>query len=433
MRIVIWHGYLLGGTGSNVYTREMAKAWARAGHEVIVLCQEPHPDQFDLAGAVIKRPPLPGRLPVFVLDRYEDAEAALLPDMARAEVDEFVEANAAAIREQGPVDLLLTNHVLLGAPVGAASGLPYVVKAHGSELEFAMRGNPALGAWARELLPSAIAVLAGSDHIVRVLTEVVGPDVGTVRVVPPGVDVHRFRPRDRGEALAALLAECELDDPNPADNHNERKPDEGNAERLGDFFAAERHTVLYVGKLSTEKGVRLLLDAMAGMDARCVITGFGPERAALQAAAGPSVVFTGPLEHRHLAQLWPLADVSVTPSIFPEAFGMVAAEAAACGSPPLVARHSGLAEIAAGLEQEYPERLRHLAAFERGDGADLKRRLAELLALPAAEWQELSEAGRRAVVNRWSWEQIGQQIIDLLPGGAVPEPSGGGRGAEAPR
>ncbi len=415
MRIVIWHGYLLGGTGSNVYTREMAKAWARAGHEVIVLCQEPHPDQFDLAGAVIKRPPLPGRLPVFVLDRYEDAEAAKLPDMPRAEVDEFVEANAAAIRAEAPLDLLLTNHVLLGAPVGVASGLPYVVKAHGSELEFAMRGNPALCDWARATLPGAVAVLAGSDHIVQVLADVVGPDVGTVRVVPPGVDVHRFRPRDRDEALRALLAECERDDPNPPRNHNERKPDDGNADRLRDLFSAERKTVLYVGKLSNEKGVRLLLDAVAGLDARCVVAGFGPERAALEAAAGSDVLFTGPLEHRHLAQLWPLADVSVTPSIFPEAFGMVAAEAAACGSPPLVARHSGLAEIAAGLEQEYPERLQHLASFERGDGADLGRRLAELLALPASDWQELSAAGRRAVVNRWSWEQIGQQILDLRP------------------
>ncbi len=186
MRIVIWHGYLLGGTGSNVYTREMARAWARAGHEVIVLCQEPHPDRYDLAGAVVKRPPLPGRLPVFVLDRYEDAEAALLPDMSRAELDGFVEANVAAIRAEGPADLLLANHALLGGPVGSASGLPYVVKAHGSELEFAMRGNSELGAWARESMRGAIAVLAGSDHIVRVIAEVVGPDAGTVRVVPPG-------------------------------------------------------------------------------------------------------------------------------------------------------------------------------------------------------------------------------------------------------
>ena len=64
---------------------------------------------------------------------------------------------------------------------------------------------------------------------------------------------------------------------------------------------------------------------------------------------------------------------------------MVAAEAAAAGSPPLVARHSGLAEIAEGLEQEYPPHLRHLAGFATGDAAELGEKLRELLALPDAD------------------------------------------------
>ena len=44
MRILIWHGYLLDGTGSNVYTRALARASSRAGHHVVVVCQEPHPE-----------------------------------------------------------------------------------------------------------------------------------------------------------------------------------------------------------------------------------------------------------------------------------------------------------------------------------------------------------------------------------------------------
>ena len=86
-----------------------------------------------------------------------------------------------------------------------------------------------------------------------------------------------------------------------------------------------------------------------------MIVGFGDYRAELEAmAASQRVLFTGPLEHRHLVYLLALADACVVPSIFPEAFGMVAAEAAAAGCPPLVARHSGLAEVADGLEAEYP-------------------------------------------------------------------------------
>ena len=413
MRILIWHGYLLGGTGSNVYTRALARAWARQGHDVVVLCQEPHPERYDLGGATVVRPELDGPLPVFVLDHYADAEPRLLGDLTVAERDHFVRRNAEAVKAQGPADLLLVNHVLLGAPVGAASGMPFVVKAHGSELEYAMRGNDDLCAWATQTLGKARAVLAGSEHVADVLDELVGPDPDAVHVVPPGVDTDEFRPEPRDEALSALLAECEADPPDPGGAHDPRRPDQGNAGRLADFLDGDRPTVLYVGKLSEEKGVSLLLKAVQGLDARCVVVGFGPDRARLEQMAGPDVLFTGPLEHRHLAHLWPLADVSVTPSVFPEAFGMVAAEAASSGSPPLVARHSGLAEVATGLEQEYPEHLRHLASFERGDVADLRAKLEALVGLPTADWQALSDAGRRAALTRWSWEHVGEGILAL--------------------
>ena len=81
MRILQWHGYLLSGTGSNIYARAVAREWSRAGHEVVVVCQEPHPERFDLAGATVVRPELPGALlPVFVLDRYEGLEPKLLTE-----------------------------------------------------------------------------------------------------------------------------------------------------------------------------------------------------------------------------------------------------------------------------------------------------------------------------------------------------------------
>ena len=90
---------------------------------------------------------------------------------------------------------------------------------------------------------------------------------------------------------------------------------------------------------------------------------------------------------------------------------MVAAEAAACGSPPLVARHSGLAEIAAGLEAEYPRERRELASFATGDVDDLTAKLDAILALPAEEWRRLSEAARRAVERHWSWERIAALLL----------------------
>jgi glycosyltransferase involved in cell wall biosynthesis len=412
MRILLWHGYLLGGTGSNVYTRALARAWSLAGHDVTVFCQEPRPEGYDLAGAAVVRPEIGGLLPVFVLDRYEGVEARLLQDFTPAERGRYVELNAAALREHLPADVVFANHVLLGGPVGAASGARYAVKAHGSELEYSMRGRPALEQWGAESLAGAAATFVGSAHIRSVLEEVCG-HVARVHEVPPGVDVDEFRPEPRPDALRGLVAEARLDPPNPG-NAEERLPDEGNAERLEAFLAGDEPTVVYFGKLIRNKGVHLLLGALHSLDARAVIVGFGDYRAELEAMAPPRTLFTGPLEHRHLVHLLPLADVSVVPSIFPEAFGMVAAEAAATGTPPLVARHSGLAEIAAGLEETYPPEHRELAGFATGDADDLREKLATLLGLPADERRRLGLLAREATVRHWSWSSVAERLLEPL-------------------
>ena len=407
----MWHGYLLAGTGSNIYTQALAREWSRAGHDVVVVCQEPHPEALDVGGAQVVRPELPDRLlPVFVVDRYAGLEPRLLQNMTRAERERYVEANAQALRDLLPADLVFANHVLLGGPVAAATGARYAVKAHGSELEYSMRGNAELSAWGRESLAEAERVYVGSAHIRRVLEDVVG-HVDRVEEVPPGVDVEEFRPRARDEALAGLLEEVRRDTPNPG-NANERLPDEGNVDRLRAFFAADEPTVLYFGKLLLNKGVHVLFEALREIDARAVIVGFGDYRDELERTAPPRTLFTGPLEHRHLVHLIPLADATVVPSIFPEAFGMVAAEAAAGGSPPLVARHSGLAEIAEGLEAEYPADLRDFAAFATGNAADLAEKLRRLLSLPAGERARVAAAARRAAVERWSWATVAARLLE---------------------
>jgi glycosyltransferase involved in cell wall biosynthesis len=410
MRILLWHGYLLGGTGSNVYTRSLAREWGRAGNDVTVFSQDTDPSQYDLGGAKVVRPEIGGLLPVFVLDRYEGLEARLLPELTVEERELYVEANAAALREHLPADLVFANHVLLGGPVGAATDARYAVKAHGSELEYAMRGNRELSEWGRESLVGAEAVFVGSEHIRGVLEEVVG-HVDRVRVVPPGVDVEEFVPLPHDEALRRLLAESRADPPNPG-NANERLPDEGNAERLEAFFATDEPTVLYFGKLLRNKGVHVLLEALEVVDARAVIVGFGDYRAELEELASERALFTGPLEHRHLAALIPLTDVTVVPSIFPEAFGMVAAEAAAAGSLPLVANHSGLAEIAAGVAEEYPEGKGELASFETGNAAELAEKLRRLFSLDPKDHAELAQAARKAVVDRWSWAGVANRLLE---------------------
>jgi glycosyltransferase involved in cell wall biosynthesis len=413
MRIFVWHGYLLAGTGSNIYARQLSREWSRHGNDVTVFSQDLHPERWDLGGAATVRPDVGGLLPVFVVDHYEGYRVQRVQDCTRAELDAWVGANAAALRAAGSADMVFVNHVLLGGPVGAASGSPYVVKAHGSELEYSMRGNPELCAWGAEALAGAAGTVVGSAHIRDVVRDVCGV-VDRVHEIPPGVDVELWRPAPKESALAELVAQARLDPPNPG-NANEWLPDEGNADRLATFLAGDRPTVVYFGKLIENKGVHVLFEALRGLDVRTVVVGFGDWRDELERRAeGLDVLFTGPLEHRHLVHLLALADVAVVPSIFPEAFGMVAAEAAAAGCPPIVARHSGLAEISQGLEEEYPDGLGALASFPNGDSAALRERLEATLALRGADREAVRAAARLAAVERWSWSSVAERIVRLV-------------------
>ena len=313
-----------------------------------------------------------------------------------------------------PADLVFTNHVLLGGPVGVASGAPFAVKAHGSELEYAMRGRADLvGVGRRRLSPrpgrrsSARSTSARSSRT-SAATRSASSRCRPASTSTSGSPRRVTSPaRDSSTRLAATGR--------TPGTRRSGSPTTGTRERLEAFLTGDEPTVVYFGKLIEQKGVHVLIDAMRGVDARLVVVGFGPERTALErqaAAGGVRALFTGPLEHRHLRHLLAFADACVVPSVFPEAFGMVAAEAAATGCPPIVARHSGLAEVAAGLEAELPPQLARLVSTPTGDVSALRERLEELFALPASDRAQLRETVRRAVEERWSWAGVARRLLE---------------------
>lgn len=124
-----------------------------------------------------------------------------------------------------------------------------------------------------------------------------------------------------------------------------------------------------------------------------------------------SATFTGRLDHRYAPDALAAMDVLVVPSILPEAFGMVAAEGAATGALPVVARHSGLAEVAGALEAEV--RRPGLFSFAPGEGS--ARRLAtsidRLLGLAVDERDELGAAVNGFVAREWTWERTASRIL----------------------
>jgi glycosyltransferase involved in cell wall biosynthesis len=138
---------------------------------------------------------------------------------------------------------------------------------------------------------------------------------------------------------------------------------------------------------------------------------------AASAAAG-SVSFAGRLEHDEVGQLAPAADALVFPSTFPEAFGMVGAEAAAAGAFPVSADHSGLAEVSHELAAALPPAARELVSFELGPGAveAIAARVNAWLALDEPTRGEASRALRGTVERLWSWEGVARGVLAASAG-----------------
>jgi glycosyltransferase involved in cell wall biosynthesis len=433
MRVLLFHGYMLRGTGSNIYNANLAKALVGLGHEVHLLCQD---REVKIDGVEIHNPDIGGLLPVYVKDPYEGFEVKAFPELSDEELGRYIDANVAAVREiaaaVGGVDVALANHLVMGPAILArAEVAPFAAKIHGSALEYTVKPHPRFLPYAREGMEAAKGVLVGSRHTAESLWATL-PDVAGLeektRLGPPGVDTEAFRPR------------------------GPRQP----------------RRVVFVGKLIVSKGVDLLLAAwplvkIRHPDVQLEIAGFGEYEGGLRGllsaldsgnlddaraiadagwgleggeerplpilsaflaeppagyseaakAAAGSVELIGRLEHDQVAELLPRAEALVMPSTFPEAFGMVAAEAAACGALPVSAGHSGMLEVSRQLMEALPPEVGRLTSFPVAEGAveAIAERLNGWLNLP----EEAKEAARGALVETarrlWSWEGVARGVI----------------------
>ncbi len=479
MRVLIFHGYLLAGTGSNIYNACLSRALARLGHEVHLFCQERHPERLPFVGAAgdwddgelcvralagpraqdaslctVYRPDLGGLLPVYVLDPYEGLEAKTFAECTEAEVAAYLDANVAAVSEvveRVCPDIALANHVMMGPTILARAlgdKTPYAVKIHGSALEYTLKPNrERFLPYAREGLASARTVLVGSRYTAKSLWATLGGACGAsieqrTRLGPPGVDVEQFAPRATSDAESVRPA----------------------FSRGAPVSWPAGETVAFVGKLIPGKGIDLPIAAWPLVlerrpRAKLLVVGFGSWRESLEelcrllgqgelervesvvrahvlaflrglhgsereryldAAHGLAerIEFVGRLDHEELAEVLPACEALVVPSAFPESFGMVAAEAAACGVLPVSAAHSGLVEVSEILAAKLPRQASAWLSFALDDNA--VPAIAERVSAWLAADRELKQQTRAALVSvareRWSWEGVARGVLAAARG-----------------
>ena len=320
MRVLIFHGYLLSGTGSNVYNASLAKAMRSMGHEVHLLCQDRDAHELDWVDAAgdwdegvlrvrevpgtsggsvtVYVPDIGGVLPVFVRDRYSGFEVKTFSELSDAEIEDYIERNAQAVRDviahAGEPDAALANHLVTAPLIMERAGVPFAVKVHGSDLSYTVIPElERFGPMARDGARAATGILVGSDHIADRLREAVDePEVNAkVRLGPPGVDTELFAAiarEDGPERLRDLADDLEAGEDSPSGDDSSWSRDRGEAATAVRWLAeTEGPRVVFVGKLIVSKGVDLLAAAWPLVhsrhpDARLILCGFGAYREGLE-------------------------------------------------------------------------------------------------------------------------------------------------------
>jgi glycosyltransferase involved in cell wall biosynthesis len=437
MRVLLFHGYMLRGTGSNIYNVNLARALARLGHEVHLLCQD---RETEIEGVQIHNPEIGGLLPVYVKDPYEGFEVKAFPELSEEELDRYIEANVAAVREvasaAGGIDAALANHLVMGPVILARAGVgPFAAKVHGSALEYTVKPNPRFLPYAREGIEAAAGVLVGSRHTAESLWEALRDVPGLrekTRLGPPGVDTDEFSPGSERRAEVVFVGKLIVSKgvdlllaawPLVAEaNPGARLRIAG----YGEYEAGLRRLLaaLERGDLSDAREVALAGRGLEGGEEEplAILSAFLADPPAgyadtARASAG-SVELIGRLEHDEVAELLPGAEALVMPSTFPEAFGMVAAEAAACGALPVSAGHSGMLEVSRQLMEALPPQVGWLTSFpvERGAVEAIAGRLNGWLGLPEADRAAAREALVATARRLWSWEGVARGVLSASAG-----------------
>ena len=410
MRIAVVHGYFLGDSGSGIYVRNLARELRSDGHDVTLFCQEREPERYGFIDSVwtldatntalelqgeerhpevlgscrLVRPNLHGRLLVYLNGPFAGFSASgvkAFQDARNDWIESYVEANVAALRtafEKWSPDLVLAHHAFMQPYVvrEALDGrCPYVVTAHGSELNFSLKNDPRLARFALTGLSGARAVVAvspaGAEDIVAWASTQSLDIAAKTSVIAPGVNTEEFAPApSRQAAFDDLLAHVNLPD--------------------GFDLSPEDDVLAFVGHVGWTKGIQHAVVALSLVSAvrpraKMLVAGDGPARSALarlasllsagdiagarelaarepelratedygplvpddMGAAGPArVAYLGHLASTGVARVFAAADVALAPSIFPEAAAQVTIEGLSSGALPVASYQSGLRMIA---------------------------------------------------------------------------------------
>ncbi len=461
--ICLLHGWLLEGSGSNLWTRSIITALAKSGATVHLVCQENHPERYDaigrayrhkLSGAldntldrrtpykgecILHQPEIGDTLPVFVKDKYEEFRNVVpMMEMDDETIERYIERNVDVVRRivtENDISAIHANHAVLmpvvAQRVSHETGLPFTVMPHGSDIEYAVKKDERFKRYAASAFSDAARIFCIGkemrDRIATVFTDLPGIESKFVEL-HLGVDTSQFDaiPRDKRKKNIELLENTLANSPRAAVGEYESKlPDADIEKKLRQVDWSKDPVVLFTGRLIPAKGIQHVVEAMPRIlekvpDLHLIIVGHGPLRAPLEARirelgiASDKIIFTGYLTHRELHFLFPCCDVGVFPSMVREAGPLVFLESLASGCFPLGTYFGGMAASIDAVSRDLPPEVGETMKLSvENTTEDLVRQIPRALSISEKYRNDLA----RIASERYDWVSVArtfQRELDSL-------------------
>ena len=345
MRILFINHFPLEGSGSGVYTANLAKSLMRRGHETGIIFSENRNDYkqydnvklypvfFKSENGVDATRRADYNFPCFTSHPMSKNRFIAMTDEEKKDYEERYYRHIRSVIESFKPDVIHSQHVWVLSGVAARcckeKGIPLIMTCHGTDLMGVADEMENGIFWGRSFVNEAV------EYAYRIITishsndddmkKLIPEAVPKTSLIPNGVDASVFYPDDvvnKNEVLKALGIDKEFD-----------------------------HVVAFVGRLAAMKRVHILLQAAKLYEDEHIATliaGDGDLRDNLEHMAKElelkNVFFLGNQPHEVLHSIYNIADCSVIQSK-KEPFGLVALEALACGTPVVATNQGGLTDF----------------------------------------------------------------------------------------
>jgi len=334
MKILIVNHFPLEGSGSGIYTKNLARELSEMGHDVRVIIPEHQVMKYTgfsvktilFKGPDTANPDIDYNFPCFTSHpRSSNTYYELTDEQMKEYIDAFVKVTKEEVERFKP-DIIHAQHLWITPYAAAQTGVPYVVTAHGTDLKGFVK-DARYHPYALEGARKASKIITISEQVDAEVSKLYGVDDDQKVLVMNGYDENLFFPhgKKRKEVLDSFGIKKELP-----------------------------YVVSFAGKFAHFKGIDVLLRAAKHYEEKLhcqvmtILAGNGElfdEMTDLKnELALENVYFLGHVNQEQLVDLYNIADVSTVPSRT-EPFGLVAIEALACGTPVVGTNQGGLPDF----------------------------------------------------------------------------------------